>query len=84
MAKKQKVKVGDQEIEEEFDSKWLKDVMVTDHVEKPVVKNGKTTKETTKVAEAREATEADVLDWSDKGDTVVIVTKDGRKLSVKK
>ncbi len=66
-----------------LDPKWLKGQTFTE-LQKQKVKdaNGKTV--TKDVPVARDLTEADVLAWSDKGVTVVIVTKDGQKLTVKK
>lgn len=63
--------------------KWLKGQTFTE-LQKQKVKDSNGNPVTKDVPVARDLAEADVLDWSDKGVNVVIVTKDGQKLTVKK
>jgi hypothetical protein len=61
---------------------WLKGLTYRGTTAKPVEEDGR--KKVTYVTFERPLEAGDVLDWKDKGTTVVIVTKDGRKYSVSK
>jgi hypothetical protein len=61
---------------------WLKGFMFRGATPKATEEDGR--KKVTYVPFERPLETGDVLDWKDKGTTVVIVTKDGRKYSVSK
>ncbi len=69
-------------MEKEFDKKWLQGLKYRFSKPKEVERDGRTV--TTYVAKERPMRVDDVLSWKDQGDTVIMVTADGRKLTVYK
>jgi len=73
-----------------FDQKWLEEIdintkekLVFYETEKTMVeKNGRKTLQA--IRKSRPLKEEDVLNWKDYGDKVVIVTKNGKKYTIKK
>lgn len=62
----------------EFDKKWLTGIVITGSTEKQSKNDtGRITRKY--IPWERPAKATDVLSWADLGDTVVIVTKDGKK-----
>ncbi|NPU84381.1 MAG: hypothetical protein HPY65_07815 [Syntrophaceae bacterium] len=65
-----------------FDQKWLEGLTYLSSEKKKTVKDGRPV--TQNIPTERPLAEADVLDWKDLGDSVVIVAGDGQKHKVSK
>jgi urease accessory protein UreE len=68
--------------EKKFDPKWLEGLSFSFAEKTMIEKDGRKTLHA--VPKKRPLKEEDMLDWKDNGETVVIVTKDGKKYTVKK